>query len=63
MTEWVGRAAASAGPLDAGRALRELLRLHYRYRFDPRGLDDSERESLRREARNWLQRVGPAAEV
>ncbi len=34
--------------------LRELLRLHYRYRFDPRGLDASEREALRREARGCL---------
>ena len=26
--------------------LRELLQLHYRYRFDPPGLNDSEKKSL-----------------
>jgi hypothetical protein len=26
--------------------LRELLRLHYRYRFDPQGLNEDEKNSL-----------------
>ena len=29
--------------------LWELLRLHYRYRFDPEGLRQGDRETLRRE--------------
>jgi hypothetical protein len=35
--------------------LQELLRLHYRYRFDPKGLTASEREALANRARRWLQ--------
>jgi hypothetical protein len=31
--------------------LRELLRLHYRYRFDPHGLAQPDREALRRQAK------------
>lgn len=35
-------------------SLQELLRLHYRYRFDPRGLRPAERELLRREVQGCL---------
>ncbi len=34
--------------------LLDLLRLHYRYRFDPRGLDESERLELSARAQRWL---------
>jgi len=34
--------------------LQELLRLHYRHRFDPQGLSATEREQLRREAKACL---------
>ena len=37
--------------------LRELLRLHYRYRFDPQGLSQTDREALRREATGCLARL------
>ena len=40
----------------SGPALGELLRLHYRYRFDPSGLSQSDREKLRKEAAEWLAR-------
>ena len=38
--------------------LRELLRLHYRYRFDPQGLSQADREALRREVGGCLARMG-----
>jgi hypothetical protein len=38
-------------------ALQELLRLHYRYRFDPRGLTPADREALRREATTCLAQL------
>jgi protein-glutamine gamma-glutamyltransferase len=43
---------AAADPVLAGLrgALQQLLRLHYRHRFDPKGLSQPEREALRREA-------------
>ena len=39
---------------DLRQPLQELLRLHYRHRFDPRGLSGEERETLTREAKNCL---------
>ena len=38
--------------------LQELLRLHYRYRFDPRGLSSADREVLALGVRRWLQAYG-----
>ncbi len=35
--------------------LQDLLRLHYRYRFDPRGLPASERDALATQAQRWLE--------
>ena len=35
--------------------LAELLRLHYRYRFDPEGLSANERAALRARVQDWLQ--------
>ena len=35
--------------------LQELLRLHYRYRFDPHGLDASDRRALGTQAQQWLR--------
>jgi hypothetical protein len=37
--------------------LGELLRLHYRHRFDPRGLSAAEREELRRRAIETLEQI------
>lgn len=41
-------------------SLETLLRLHYRYRFDPLGLGESDRETLRRETRTCLEQLAPA---
>lgn len=35
--------------------LEELLRLHYRYRFDPQGISAAERRALAEQAQRWLQ--------
>ena len=43
----VGKAALDA--LDA------ILRLHYRYRFDPQGLRLEEKQALRERSRDWLE--------
>jgi hypothetical protein len=37
--------------------LQELLNLHYRYRFDPEGLNQTDREGLRRAAAGCLARM------
>jgi hypothetical protein len=48
------------GNPDLSRAdaeLHELLKLHYRYRFDPEGLSREDRETLRQHARDLLRKL------
>lgn len=53
---WLSRIQSSALPeLDV---LISVLGLHYRYRFDPAGLDEIERKNLRHYARQWLAKSG-----
>jgi hypothetical protein len=57
LADWLERAAAEPSLAALKTPLRGLLRLHYRYRFDPQGLSDSDREELRREARECLDNL------
>jgi hypothetical protein len=50
LSAWLARAAGPAVCEQANNSLAVLLRLHYRHRFDPTGLNQADRESLRREA-------------
>ena len=50
------RAAAAPGLTEIAPPLEKVFSLHYRYRFDPKGLSGPERESLRREARECIER-------
>jgi len=50
LSDWLARALADPALANSRTPLRELLRLHYNYRFDPRGLSRQERETLAREA-------------
>ncbi len=54
LSGWLERVAGDASLAEIRPALRELLRLHYRHRFDPPGLNETEREALRRQARACL---------
>ncbi len=49
LSDWLERAAAAPDLEDLRTSLGELLRLHYRYRFDPLGLSEADREALKRE--------------
>jgi len=51
--EWIDRAARALIGLEV-EPLRRLLELHYRYRFDPEGLDDSGRDALAAGVTQWL---------
>jgi hypothetical protein len=51
---WLARIGRERADI-AVAPLQELLRLHYRYRFDPLGLDAAERRALGAQARSWLQ--------
>ena len=57
LAQWLERAAEEPSLASLKMPLRGLLRLHYRYRFDPQGLSESDREELRREARECLRRL------
>jgi hypothetical protein len=50
LSAWLLRAGADPALAEVRNRLRGLLTLHYRYRFDPEGLSQGDREALRREA-------------
>jgi protein-glutamine gamma-glutamyltransferase len=56
---WLQRLAADPGLANTIAPLHELLRLHYRYRFDPLGLTRSEREHLKHGTRAALTELPP----
>ena len=58
-SNWLFRTAADPALAPLEVPLRGLLRLHYRYRFDPEGLTPADREQLRLEAQACLVRLTP----
>lgn len=57
LSEWLERAAAEPSLAELKEPLRAILKLHYRYRFDPQGLNDSDRQELRSQARASLDKL------
>ena len=53
-SDWLARLKRDAG-WDT-TALHELVQLHNRYRFDPRGLSDAQRARFKATAATWLAR-------
>ncbi len=56
VSTWVRRIEASQIDAISTAPLREIVALHYRYRFDPEGLSAAERAALRSRAEDWLAR-------
>jgi hypothetical protein len=54
LSVWLSRAVAEPELLKIRQPLQQVLFLHYRYRFDPAGLSQFDREALRREASSCL---------
>jgi hypothetical protein len=54
LSAWLRRATESSDLAEFKEPLENLLQLHYRHRFDPRGLTPSERETLRRDVETLL---------
>ena len=54
LSAWLLRAGADPALAEVRNRLLGLLTLHYRYRFDPEGLNQGDREALRREASGLL---------
>jgi hypothetical protein len=57
LNEWLERVAETPGLAELRAPLQAILRLHYRYRFDPLGLSAADREALRAEARACLKEL------
>lgn len=55
LSDWLERVLAEPALAGQCGGLRELLQLHYRYRFDPRGLNDLQKQSLAQNAEALLQ--------
>ena len=54
LADWLERALTEPALADLRAPLQQLLRWHYRHRFDPAGLSAEEREKLKREAKACL---------
>jgi len=54
LSEWLARAVLDPNLAQVRGPLLELLRLHYRYRFDPNGLSDHERQILSERTRGCI---------
>ncbi len=55
LSDWLARALAENTLADLRAPLAELLRLHYRHRFDPNGLNAEERKSLAQKVNTVLK--------
>lgn len=58
LSAWLERITRQPALSESPDTLRSLLRLHYRYRFDPNGLGTAEREQLRQGVRSCLASLG-----
>ena len=56
--DWLRQAASDPGVAGMQDPLRQLLRLHYQYRFGPHGLTEKERKALRQQAQSCLAALG-----
>ena len=61
LSAWLQRTMADAHLAGLRQPLENILRLHYRYRFDPQGLSLPERQMLRREVETVLSSVSRRA--
>ena len=57
LSAWLQRATQHSQLAPLKQPLENILHLHYRYRFDPRGLTPSERQALRREVEACLSQT------
>lgn len=63
LNEWLRRVAVTPDFTTLSGPLQELLRLHYRYRFDPLGLDADDRKALHEQTRTCLESLARAEQT
>ena len=54
LRNWIGRLPQKQPGFHLLDGLISILNLHYRYRFDPRGISASEKEELKSDVQAWL---------
>ena len=54
LRHWIGRLPQKPGAAQLMVELESLLNLHYRYRFDPKGISPADKEVLKSSVREWL---------
>jgi hypothetical protein len=54
LSHWLVRIGRERAEINVAQ-LQDLLRLHYRYRFDPLGLSAQERSAFAEDVQRWLQ--------
>ncbi|MDB6068170.1 MAG: putative Transglutaminase protein [Pedosphaera sp.] len=57
LSVWLQRAATHSALAEIWNPLYAILRLHYRYRFDPQGLTPSERDTLQHDVHSCLKQL------
>lgn len=55
LRNWIGRMPANQAASYLRDDLNSILKLHYRYRFDPNGISASDKAALASGAQSWLQ--------
>ncbi|MCP4044003.1 MAG: transglutaminase domain-containing protein, partial [Gammaproteobacteria bacterium] len=55
LTAWVERLSSSGSGLPQAQQLREIVHLHYRYRFHAQGLSREEKATLDDQVNEWLE--------
>jgi hypothetical protein len=63
LNEWLARIATTPGLTELCAPMQEILRLHYRYRFDPLGLSPGDREILGKEVKSCLEALREKEQV
>jgi len=54
LSSWIKRIDENQYPPASTETLHDILALHYRYRFDPKGITNAERSALNSKVRSWL---------
>ena len=55
LMQWIERLNETAEISGTAELIESILPVHYRYRFDPRGLNAGERSALREAVNIWLE--------
>lgn len=58
LSDWLQRIKESQTPYAVIESIDAILTLHYRYRFDPKGITSTEKTLLKSKVESWLEQSG-----